>query len=68
MAKSCYVCNKEFEISSLKTSRSRFNIMGLTPPTGMGEMDRVCSNCLKIIHDKELKQIKISQIKRDIQR
>ena len=68
MGKTCYVCNKELVISSLKTSRSRFKIMGLTPPTGMGETDRVCSTCLKEIHDEELKQIKISQIKKDVQR
>ncbi len=36
--------------------------MGLNPPEGMGESDRVCSKCLNKIHNEEIKRIKISKI------
>ncbi len=63
MTKTCFLCNKEFELSSFKTPRSRFRIMGLQPPEGMGEADRVCSICLNKIHNEEIKRIRISQKK-----
>ena len=58
--KSCYLCKEDFGTVSLKTSRSRFKIMGLPAPEGMGEADRVCSKCLKKIHEEEIKRIRIS--------
>jgi hypothetical protein len=61
VTKTCFSCNKEFESTSFKTPRSRFKSMGLQPPEGMGEADRVCSRCVNKIHTEELKRIRISQ-------
>ena len=63
----CYICQKDFESSNLKTTRSRFRIMGLQPPIGMGQNDKVCGTCLNKIYKEELQRIKISQVKRDLQ-
>ena len=66
MVKSCYLCNREFSATSLKTARLRFKTMGLTPPDGMGEADRVCSKCLKKIHDEEMKRVRHEPLQRKI--
>ena len=42
--------------------------MGLPPPEGMGETDRVCSKCLKKIHDEEIKRIRHEQLKRKMKK
>ena len=42
--------------------------MGLHAPQGMGETDRVCLKCLNKIHDEELKRIKISHFKKEMQK
>jgi hypothetical protein len=62
VTKTCFLCKEELDLSSFKTPRSRFKIMGLNPPEGMGESDRVCSKCLNKIHNEEIKRIKISKI------
>ncbi len=67
MTKACFCCNEEFGVVSMKTSRSRFKIMGLKPPEGMGGDDRICLKCLNKIHKDEIKRIKISQIRKDFQ-
>ena len=64
MTKFCYVCKVEFKALSLKTSRSRFKVMGLTPPHGMAETDRICSKCLKKIHEQEMKKTRISNMEK----
>ena len=66
MSKSCYVCRQDFGTMSLKTSRSRFKIMGLPAPEGMGETDRVCARCIKKIHTEQMKKIRLEQFKRRI--
>ncbi len=67
MTKACFCCNEEFGEVSMKTSRSRFKIMGLKPPEGMGGDDRICLKCLNKIHKDEIKRIKISQIRKNFQ-
>ena len=67
MTKACFCCNEEFGEVSMKTSRSRFKIMGLKPPEGMGGDDRICLKCLNKIHKDEIKRIKIFQIRKDFQ-
>ncbi len=67
MIKVCFSCNEEFGETNMKTSRSRFKIMGLRPPEGMGGDDRICLKCLNKIHNDEIKRIKISQIRKNIQ-
>jgi hypothetical protein len=67
MTKACFCCNEVFGEASMKTSRSRFKIMGLRPPEGMGGDDRICLKCLNKIHNDEIKRIKISQIRKNIQ-
>lgn len=66
MSKTCYVCREVFGPMSLKTSRSRFKIMGLPAPEGMGEADRVCVKCIKKIHAEQMKKIRLEQFKRRI--
>ncbi len=66
MSKTCYVCREVFGPMSLKTSRSRFKIMGLPAPEGMGEVDRICAKCIKKIHTEQMKKIRIEQFKRRI--
>ncbi len=67
MTKACFCCNEEFGAVSMKTSRTRFKIMGLKPPEGMGGDDRICLKCLNKIHKDEIKRIKISQIRKNFQ-
>ena len=66
MSKTCFLCRVDFDASSLKTPRSRFKMMGLQAPEGMGETDRVCSKCVNEIHNEELRRIKISHIKKEM--
>ena len=67
MDKSCYVCEQVFGPMSLKTSRSRFKLMGLPPPEGMGGADRVCAKCLNKIYQNEIKKIRIKRMKKQKQ-
>jgi len=64
MTKACFCCNEEFGEVSMKTSRSRFKIMGLKPPEGMGGDDRICLKCLNKIHKNEIKRIKILKLEK----
>ena len=59
----CYACKKEIHIGSLKTSRTRFVQMGLTPPEGMSASDKICTKCLHEIYEKEIKQTRINKLK-----
>jgi len=63
MDKVCYSCKKKIEIGSLKTSRTRFSQMGLTPPEGMSGIDKICSKCLHEIYEKQIKQAGIKQLR-----
>ena len=67
LSKLCYSCKVEFGPLSLKTPRSRFKVMGLPAPHGMAESDRICSKCLKKIHDQETKKVRISQMQKKFQ-
>ncbi len=66
MDKVCYSCKKKFEIGSLKTSRTRFAKMGLIPPEGMSGVDKICSKCLHEIYEKQIKQVRIKQLKNNM--
>jgi len=66
MNRVCYSCKKKIEIGSLKTSRTRFNQMGLTPPEGMSDVDKICSKCLHEIYEKQIKQARIKQLKNNM--
>jgi len=66
MDRVCYSCKKKIEIGSLKTSRRRFNQMGLTPPEGMSSVDKICSKCLHEIYEKQIKQARIKQLKNNM--
>ena len=63
MEKVCYSCKKIIQIGSLKTSRTRFIQMGLTPPEGMSAIDRICTKCLQEIYEKQVKQSRIKKLK-----
>ena len=67
MTKFCYVCRIELKPTSLKTSRSRFKVMGLEPPHGMAESDRICSKCLKKIYDEGMKKSRMEQMQKKFQ-
>jgi len=66
MERVCYSCKKKIEIGSLKTSRTRFNQMGLTPPEGMSGVDKICSKCLHEIYEKQIKRARIKQHKNNM--
>jgi len=66
MDRVCYSCKKKIEIGSLKTSRTRFGQMGLTPPEGMSAVDKICSKCLHEIYEKQIKQARIKQLKNNM--
>ena len=66
MDKVCYSCKKKFEMGNLKTSRTRFAKMGLTPPEGMSGVDKICSKCLHEIYEKQIKQARIKQLKNNM--
>ena len=63
MDKFCYSCKKKIQIGSLKTSRTRFIQMGLTPPEGMSALDKICTKCLQDIYEKQIKQSRIKKLK-----
>jgi len=63
MNRVCFSCKKKIEIGSLKTSRTRFGQMGLTPPEGMSGVDKICSKCLHEIYERQIKQARIKQLK-----
>lgn len=63
MEKVCYSCKKKMQIGSLKTSRTRFTQMGLTPPEGMSAIDKICTKCLQEIYEKQIKQSRIKKLK-----
>ena len=63
MEKVCYSCKKKIQIGSLKTSRTRFTQMGLTPPNGMSEIDKICTKCLHEIYEKQIKQSGVKKLK-----
>ncbi|MGI0063701.1 MAG: hypothetical protein ACREAL_02340 [Nitrosopumilaceae archaeon] len=50
----------------MKTSRSRFKIMGITPPEGMGVTDRICNKCLHKMYDEQIKQNSVKQLKKNM--
>ena len=66
MEKVCYSCNKKIQIGSLKTSRTRFIQMGLTPPEGMSAVDKICTKCLQEIYEKQIKQKRIKNLKKNL--
>ena len=63
MERVCYYCQKEIQIGSLKTSRTRFVQMGLIPPHGMSGTDKICAKCLQEIYEKQIKQSRIKKLK-----
>ncbi len=63
MEKVCYSCKKKIQVGSLKTSRTRFAQMGLTPPEGMSAIDKICTKCLQDIYEKQIKQSRIKKLK-----
>jgi len=66
MEKVCFSCKKSFPLGSMKTSRSRFKIMGIIPPEGMSISDKICNNCLHEMYDKQIKQSSIKKLKRNM--
>ena len=66
MNKVCFVCKQNFPQGSLKTSRSRFQIIGIKPPEGMGIEDKICNKCLHKLYDEQVKQYQINQLKKNM--
>ena len=66
MEKVCFSCKKSFAIGSLKTSRSRFKLMGITPPEGMGVLEKICNKCLHEMYDKQIKQDSRKKLKKNM--
>ena len=66
MDKTCFLCNQIFKIGSLKTSRSRFKQIGITPPDGMGPDDKICSNCLNKLYNEQVKQATVSSLQKNL--
>ena len=64
----CYSCKEIFESGSLKTSRSRFKLMGITPPEGMSISDRICNKCLQKMYHTQIKQARIKQFKKNMKK
>lgn len=62
----CFLCKQIFRLGSMKTSRSRFKIIGITPPEGMGEADRICNKCLHKMYDEQIKQKSVNQLKKNM--
>ena len=62
----CFLCKQIFQPKSMKTSRSRFKIMGITPPEGMGATDRICNKCLHKMYDEQIKQNSVKQLKKNM--
>jgi hypothetical protein len=40
--------------------------MGITPPEGMGVMDRICNKCLHKMYDEQIKQDSVKQLKKNM--
>ena len=66
MDKVCFLCKQVFLAGSLKTSRSRFQIIGITPPEGMGFTDKICNKCLHKMYDEQIKQDSVKQLKKNM--
>lgn len=66
MEKVCFSCKQAFATGSLKTSRLRFKLMGITPPEGMGASDKICNKCLHEMYDKQIKQASIKKLKNNM--
>jgi hypothetical protein len=66
MDKVCFLCKQYFLLGSLKTSRSRFQIIGITPPEGMGTEDKICNKCLHKIYNEQIKQDRVKQLKENM--
>ena len=66
MEKICFSCKQAFASGSLKTSRSRFKLMGLIPPEGMSISDKICNGCLHEMYDKQIKQASVKILKRNM--
>jgi len=62
----CFLCKQIFQPRSMKTSRSRFKIMGITAPEGMGATDRICNKCLHKMYDEQIKQNSVKQLKKNM--
>jgi len=62
----CFLCKQIFQPKSMKTSRSRFKIMGITPPEGMGASDRICNKCLHKMYDEQIKRNSVKQLKKNM--
>ena len=62
----CFLCKQIFQPGSMKTSRSRFKIMGITPPEGMGATDRICNKCLHKMYDEQIKQNSVKELKKNM--
>jgi hypothetical protein len=66
MDKVCFLCKQIFPPGSLKTPRSRFQIIGIIPPEGMGPTDKICNKCLHKIYDEQIKQDSVKQLKKNM--
>jgi hypothetical protein len=66
MDKVCFLCKQTFPPGSLKTSRARFQIIGITPPDGMGATDKICNKCLHKMYNEQIKQERVEQLKKDM--
>lgn len=66
MDKVCYSCKQSFKPGSLKTSRSRFKLIGITPPEGMSISDKICNSCLNKMYDTQIKQKNANNLKNKI--
>jgi hypothetical protein len=66
MDKLCFSCKQSFTPGSLKTSRTRFKIMGIAPPEGMSISDKICNKCLHEMYDKQIKQDSVRKLKKSM--
>lgn len=66
MDRVCFLCKQIFPPGSLKTSRSRFQIIGIIPPEGMGATDKICNKCLHKMYDEQIKQDRVKQLKKSM--
>ena len=66
MKKVCFSCKNTFAVGSFRTSRSRLKLMGITPPEGMGVLDKICNNCLHKLYEKQIKQSSLKKLKNNM--
>lgn len=66
MEKVCFSCKNPFPVGSMKTSRTRFKVMGIIPPEGMSISDKICSKCLHEMYDKQIKQDSLKKLKKNM--